>query len=388
MKKILFVIQSLRIGGAERMQITLANKLVSVGYDVTVVAWKPFFDLKNDLDEKVKFKYVPPNQHLGARIPYIRHKFYDECMWELRATPRKLYNYYVKDKYDVEIAFFHGLAVTIVFGSTNKKSRKIAWIHHDLVQFEHKQENWDEYKAQFYRYDDIVCVSNSAKESFIKAVGDTGNITTIYNMLPAEQIRRKAEQDPPKKIKKSGFHMVLVGRFHKLKGYKRLFRVVSGMKLDGMDVSLTYVGGGEREPVDEYIRSLGSGEYITTVEGNDNPYMYMKGADLLVCASYTEGYNLTVAEAMILGIPVLSTDCSGPREILQDGEYGMLVENSEEGLDKGLRALYNDPELLEKYREKALERVDFFNEDKILKQITALFEKEDAPCTTDTSQSS
>ena len=56
MKKILFVIQSLRIGGAERMQITLANKLVSVGYDVTVVAWKPFFDLKNDLDEKVKFK--------------------------------------------------------------------------------------------------------------------------------------------------------------------------------------------------------------------------------------------------------------------------------------------------------------------------------------------
>ena len=309
-------------------------------------------------------------------------------MWELRATPRKLYNYYVKDKYDVEIAFFHGLAVTIVFGSTNKKSRKIAWIHHDLERFEHKQENWDEYKAQFYGYDDIVCVSNSAKESFIKAVGDTGNITTIYNMLPAEQIRRKAEQDPPKMIKKSGFHMVLVGRFHKLKGYKRLFRVVSGMKLDGMDVSLTYVGGGEREPVDEYIRSLGSGEYITTVEGNDNPYMYMKGADLLVCASYTEGYNLTVAEAMILGIPVLSTDCSGPREILQDGEYGMLVENSEEGLDKGLRALYNDPELLEKYREKALERVDFFNEDKILKQITALFEKEDAPCTTDTSQSS
>ena len=71
LKKILFVIQSLRIGGAERMQVTLANKLVNSGYDVTIVTWKPMIDLKCDLDERVHFIYRAPNQHLGAKIPYI-----------------------------------------------------------------------------------------------------------------------------------------------------------------------------------------------------------------------------------------------------------------------------------------------------------------------------
>ena len=84
MKKILFVIQSLRIGGAERLQVTLANKLVNSGYDVTIVTWKPMIDLKCDLDERVHFIYRAPNQHLGAKIPNIRYKFYDDNgTWKL-----------------------------------------------------------------------------------------------------------------------------------------------------------------------------------------------------------------------------------------------------------------------------------------------------------------
>ena len=103
-----------------------------------------------------------------------------------------------------------------------------------------------------------------------------------------------------------------------------------------------------------------------------NPYPYIKDADLLVCSSYYEGYNLTVAEALIIGTPVLSTDCTGPREILDGGEYGMIVENSDEGLYNGLKRCCDDSALLKKYREKAKLRHDFFDEDRILKQITGL----------------
>ena len=114
-------------------------------------------------------------------------------------------------------------------------------------------------------------------------------------------------------------------------------------------------------------------EYVRMTGKKDNPYPYIKNADLLVCASFTEGYNLTVAEALVLGTPVLSTDCEGPREILDNGKYGMLVENSEQGLYDGLLRLYDNPHLLEGYKKMTAERMDFFDEERILGQITALF---------------
>ncbi len=77
---------------------------------------------------------------------------------------------------------------------------------------------------------------------------------------------------------------------------------------------------------------------------------------------------------MILGVPVLSTDCIGPRELLDGGKYGMLTENSDEGLYSGLKQLYDSPELLEEYRKKAVERRDFFDEDKIFAQIAEVLE--------------
>ena len=375
MKKILFVIQSLRIGGAERLQVTLANKLVDSGYDVTIVTWKPMIDLKCDLDERVHFIYREPNQHLGAKIPYIRYKFYDDCMWELRASPKKLYKYYVKGKFDVEIAFFHGLAVQIVGGSTNKRAKKIAWIHHDMEnQTDAIPENWDKYIKLYKKMDNIVCVSNAARQSYINVVGDTGNVTTIYNMLPFDQIRKKAAQEPDVKVNKAAFHVVTVGRFNKLKGYERLFRCISALRKEGKDISLLYVGGGEKKPVDDYIRELGAEDCVFTVEGGSNPYPYMKDATLSVCASYSEGYNLTIAEAMVLGIPVLSTDCAGPREILDGGKYGLLVENSEDALLNGLRKLYDDPALLKEYRVMTTRRIKFFDDNTALKQIAGVFE--------------
>ena len=100
----------------------------------------------------------------------------------------------------------------------------------------------------------------------------------------------------------------------------------------------------------------------------------MKQADLYVCSSLYEGYNLTVAEALILEVPVLSTNCTGPCEILDNGNYGAIVENSEEGLYEGLKQLLNEPDKLLYYKEKAKERKDFFDEEQICKKIEGLFE--------------
>ena len=71
----------------------------------------------------------------------------------------------------------------------------------------------------------------------------------------------------------------------------------------------------------------------------DNPYPLLKKADLFVCSSLTEGFSTVVSEAIFLGTPVLTTDCAGMKDILGDSEFGLIVENNENGLYEGLKQL-------------------------------------------------
>ena len=408
MKKILFILPSLGVGGLERVQVTLANALVHRGYDVTVMVLGNVTDLADELDERVHFVYKPPKRHLGNRTPYIRHKFYDDGMWETRASAKQLYDYYVGDeKYDVEIAFFRGMPIKILSGSPrgSKKSTtiskksvgthlkdekntdfdseivgrsRLAWVHNDFERatgYLNNFKNMKEVFAAYARYDHVVCVSKQAAEGFKKTIGDTGNITTIYNMLPVETIRELAKEGAQLHIKRAKLHLVIVARLlDSAKGQARLINAVCRLHDEGADISLAIVGGGsDYQFLQKLITDNHAESYIDLVGEKRNPYPYIKEADLLVCASYFEGYNLTVAEALILRVPVLSTDCTGPNEILDYGKFGMIVENSEEGLYNGLRQFVENPDLLNEYKEKSLQRQDFFDEDKIIKQITDLF---------------
>ena len=101
----------------------------------------------------------------------------------------------------------------------------------------------------------------------------------------------------------------------------------------------------------------------------ENPYKFIKNADVFLCTSHYEGYGLVVAEALILEKPVISTNVSGPAEILNNGDYGMLVENSTEGIYKGMKAFLDKPVLVSDYKERALTRAEFFDSNHIINQI-------------------
>ena len=380
MKRILFVLPSLGVGGMERALITIANQLSDHGYEVTVCILDDITDLSDELDKRVRLLHKPYKSHLGQKIPYIRHKLYDDGMWEKRATPRQLYQYYVGDeRFDVEIAFFKGRAVKIISGSTNRNAAHLAWVHNDYRKvggyqscFKNKRQVYEAYT----RFDRVVCVSQQAREGFIEAVGDTGNTVTVYNMLPVSRIKALSDEKAELDIRRGILHLVIIARLlDEAKGQLRLVNAVSRLHDEGYDISLAIVGGGtDEQRIRDRIEHRSASSYITMTGSQRNPYPYIKEADLLVCASYFEGYNLTVAEALILDTPVLSTDCTGPNEILDGGTYGMIVENSEDGLYQGIKNLYEDPDLLREYGEKAKQRRDFFDEEKLLRQITDLFE--------------
>ena len=380
-KRILFILPSLVMGGLERVQVTLANSLQNAGHEVTVMMLDEGNELGDELDKRIRLFRKVYKTHLGSKLPYIRHKFYDDGMWETRATPADLYRYYVgNEKYDVEIAFFHGLCVKIISGSTNKNAVHLAWIHNDFKKIRGYQFNFksiDEVRKAYQTMDAVVCVSENARRGFIETVGDTGNTVTIYNLLPIARIRELSKKEIPYRFPKTGLDLVLVGRMKDShKGQRRLIEVVSRLKREGHPISLTLVGdGSDRDAIERETAQQQAEEYIFTVGSQKNPFPYIAGADALVCASYYEGFNLTVAEALILGVPVVSTECTGPCEILDNGRYGMITQNSRKGLYNGLKLLAEDPQALAEYRRKAEERIGFFCEETILGQITELFEK-------------
>ena len=106
----------------------------------------------------------------------------------------------------------------------------------------------------------------------------------------------------------------------------------------------------------------------------DNPYKYLKLSDLFICSSRGEGFGLVVAEAMTLGIPVVTVDCAGPRELSNNGEYALLVDNSEEELYKGIKQLILDKELRFQYQERSLIGANQFSLEKFIKQVESILD--------------
>ena len=112
-------------------------------------------------------------------------------------------------------------------------------------------------------------------------------------------------------------------------------------------------------------------ENIVSLPGfTPNPYSIIKGHDLFVCSSRAEGYSTAVTEALILGLPVITTDCSGMRELLgENNEYGVVVQNDEESLYNGIKKFLENKSYLEFYTTKAIERGKKFSLTSLMNEI-------------------
>ena len=139
---------------------------------------------------------------------------------------------------------------------------------------------------------------------------------------------------------------------------------------------LYIVGKGEEEvKLKELVKKYNVSEKITFLGFQSNPYPYVKNADLFVCSSYNEGFSTAVTESIILGTPVITTLCSGMKEILGDNnEYGFVTENNEEELYQGIKYLIENPDTLSSYKNLAKLRGNAFTMEKTIKETEAFFD--------------
>ena len=368
MKKVLFLIHDLGHGGAEKVLVNLVNNMDQTKFDITLMT---LFDVgvnRQFLSPDIRYlscfsKMIPGNSHLMKIL-----------------TPRQLHRWFIKDHYDIEIAYLEGPCARIISGCTDKTTKLISWIHieqHTKTRIAGSFRSYSEAIKVYSKFHKIICVSETVKDAFIKTTGfGKERFSVLYNTNETEQIIEKSQEAVYDiEFEKDMLNVCSVAKITKTKGYDRLAKVHHRLIKEGLKHHIYILGIGEQQKeIQKYIEDRGLQDTFTFIGFRDNPYKYVAKCDLYVCSSHREGFSTAVTEALVVGTPVISTLCSGAHELLgYHNEYGMIVENSTKGIYQGMKQVLNNPEMLVEMKKQEEKRGTFFSREKKVQAVEKLF---------------
>lgn len=202
-------------------------------------------------------------------------------------------------------------------------------------------------RYDFAHYAAVVTVADEVADSYAARYALEKRPQVIANLTDVDLVVAQGLEAAPPPFR-SGTRLVFVGRISPEKGLSRLLVALSRLRRDGRtDWSLDVVGdGADRMACERVVKAEGLGDFVRFAGMQENPQPFLHAADLLVVPSYHEGCPCVVAEALLNGTAVLATDCGGTRTALRSGQWGLLVENTDEALYKGLRQVLKEPAAL------------------------------------------
>lgn len=362
MIKILFFIEKLNGGGAEKVLRNLVNSMDQTKFDITVqTLWK--YPAERFLAPGIKYKYCYRHPDRLTRL-----------LFRLQAETGMVYTLFVKDDYDIEVAYLEAEATKVISSSTNKKSKKLAWVHCDLKKAKTDLEKFvRRNKRRYEKFDQVVCVSRTVQESFQALFGKTPASTILYNTILDEEIIHRSKMALPQ-IEKKKLTVVILGSLYYPKNIPRLLWATRHLLDDGFDFNLWILGdGADRPKIESSIIENDLCENVKMWGFQDNPYPFIAAADLLVCSSIYEGFSTFITEGLILGKPIVTTDCSGMVELLGNSEYGLITENSDQGFYEGMKRMIADEGLRKYYEEKAKLRGKAFSKAERIAETESFF---------------
>lgn len=359
--KIIILFNHLQIqDGVARAAIGIANTLVrKAGVEVTLC---PLFicdsSMLVQIDDRVIVKpvfkrYFRGLSKLVSMIP----------MWVL-------YKIIIGNEYDIEVGFCMTLPIQIIaaYPRITKNYRnvlRLAWMH----CYDEGLTLYKEYK----RMNKVICVSKIDADRLEKEAKGELSVGYSYNLLNDQEIRNKGEEtiniDRP-----DGILFISVGRMSPEKGYIRLLEVTKRLLDERYRFNLWLIGDGpQKKKLEIAAQKMQLDENVHFFGRQDNPYAYMARADVFVCSSFSEGYSTACTEAIILGIPVLTTNVSGGKEIIDEAEAGLLVGMENEDLYSGMKKILNQPEILKTWKRTLAKTKERFSYASRLQKLYNIF---------------
>lgn len=268
------------------------------------------------------------------------------------------YRNYAGARFD-HVIQFNGYEAEIILQLASAPAKRTIFVHSDMLNeiTVRKNQRRDVLEYAYRAYDNVAIVTEDIINPTRKLAGDKVQFTLIKNMIDYKGIRERGaipldapdyqsctvdfdrlteilDSDAPKFIN--------VGRFAPEKGQDRLINAFAEFRKTTPDSYLIIMGGNSYgnyySRIKSQVESMGLSDRVILIMKTPNPYRILAKCDYFVLSSHYEGFGLVLAEADILGKPVISTDITGPRLFMQK-HGGTLVENSEAGLLEGMRLL-------------------------------------------------
>ena len=326
--KFVFVINRLKLGGAQRVVITLAHAIRDLGHEVHVICFKKSDELCGAENLKVHYfdrglSLLPQmirNRVLARRLDaYIRNNIGSPnlVLSNLSKANQILIHSTLPN---VHIVVHNTLSLP---AEIDKVSRISRWARSRKLR-------------SSYLKKPCVCCGNGVYQNFVDLMPDHENVIQIGNPADIEQIHSwSREHASPYEN-----YIVHIGSFVPQKRHDRLLQAY---KESGIDESLVLIGSGKLEPeVRQQAQLLGIDKKVIFAGFHSNPYPLLARAKLLVLSSDYEGLPVVLLESLALGVPTISTDCeSGPREVLPRTNLAPVDDVT--ALAELMKAAVNDP---------------------------------------------
>lgn len=366
-RKILFLIPSLVGGGAERTLINLLNRIDYSKYEVDLVSVVAKGVYLDQVPKQVKLITLFNNDYLVRALSKIQKKTGFDLVFRYVMKAK------VKGRYDVAISYLDSNFTDFLF-FTEKIGKRYSWVH---TSYRSYQNFYKFYKNSAYRdklikkrygkLDGIFFVSDDSRKEFVEIFGNFPVMDVVYNIIDREMVTLKANEKIS--FDDSKFSFVSVGSLLPVKGYDRLIRAAKILKGKGYSFKIDLLGKGPEEAtLKGMVRERGLEHEVIFHGFSSNPYPYMRAANAFVMTSVSEALPTVLCEAMILGKPVVVTNCSGCRELVDNGQYGLMAEQDDDDLAAKMEIFLKEQHLLEDYCDRALRRSALFDSEKVMEK--------------------
>lgn len=388
-KKLIFITEALWIGGIETALVNLLNRLDYNRFDVTCLVLRDSLDVADRITPQCRL-IVSDRQHkvtfpkgYGCKRLYnimeepqnaakFRRLIWYALRVVFRAAEAKCYASYVKkqlkgEHFDTAVIYSDRAAETAVRAVS--ADRFLMFYHHGAM----RREYHDSYG--YRKADKVIAVSPALAEK-LRAYRSkyADKIISVNNIIDIDGVREKGLDIPTVKFSADCFNIVSCGRLSHAKGMDIAVDACAKLVADGFTGFHWYIvgGGPEESALREQIMRLGLEDCVSLLGMQSNPYPYIRCADLYVQPSRFEAFGLTIREAQVLTVPVLSTRTDGSAELISDGETGLLCESDADSIAAAIIRLYNAPKLRESIQAE-LQNHDFERDNSaILKQLYSL----------------
>lgn len=351
-KKILFINGHLNVGGVERSLVDLLCNLDYNKYEVDLLLLEDKGDYLPQIPKNVNIVFVNLPKICG---PFLKILFLNllTFRWSMIFSriiiffANKFGKYYLSKLrrvfalnsfYDVAIAYRPGFCADIAAYIAMAKNR-IVWWHHGEINLSPSQIK--SYNETWSLFDNVITVSYACKKMLEQNFTYPSNrIIVISNMVDIVQILKKAGNLSPYNDTIST-RIVSVSRLFQEKHFEDVIIVAKRLVDTGVkDFHWYIIGDGDlREQLENLVDEQRVEKYITLLGKKDNPYPWLKYANIFVHPSYVESQGLTILEAMALNVPCVVCRSAGPSEFIVDGVNAIMTEPNPDCLYNGVLAM-------------------------------------------------